>query len=87
MALVYIPAQLRKLADGTVQVEIDAATVGELVAELDRRFPGIQARLCDGEELRSSLRVSIDNSVNSRGLRAKVQPDSEVHFIPALGGG
>lgn len=87
MAVVFIPAPLRELTDGLTQLELDVATVSEAVAKLEQRFPGIRDRLCDGGELRSSLRVSVDSSVDSRGLRAKVRPDSEIHFVHAIGGG
>lgn len=87
MAMVFIPAALRELTGGTTQLELDVSTVAEAVAELERQYPGIRARLCEGDELRSSLRVSVDSSVDARGLRAKVKPDSEIHFVHAIGGG
>jgi len=87
MALVYIPAQLREMTGDVRQLELDVPTVGAAVDELESRFPGIRERLCADGELRHSLRVSVDNSVDSRGLRAKLKADSEVHFIPAIGGG
>ncbi len=87
MAIVFIPAQLRELTDGTAEINIAAATVREVVESLDKRFPGIKARLCIGDELSPSLQVSIDDTISSRGLSAKVSPNSEVHFLPAIGGG
>jgi molybdopterin synthase sulfur carrier subunit len=87
MPHVFIPAQLRQLTGGTVQTEVPGATVREVVAALDERFPGIQQRLCPGGELSPSLQVSIDSTMSNQGLRAKVGPDSEVHFLPAIGGG
>lgn len=87
MANVFIPAQLRSLTSGTEQVEVAAANIRDIVAALEERFPGVKQRLCRGDELSPSLQVSIDGVMNRRGMRAKVQPDSEVHFIPAIGGG
>jgi sulfur-carrier protein len=87
MPIVFIPAQLRSLTGGADQVEVEGRTVGEVVKALDARFPGIEARLCSAGELASSLQVSIDSTMSSQGLRAKVNTDSEVHFLPALGGG
>ena len=34
-----------------------------------------------------ALQLSIDHTMSSRGLRAKLAPQSEVHFLPVLGGG
>jgi len=87
VATVYIPAQLRSLTGGVDHVDVEATNVGRVVDALEREFPGIKARLCSGEELSPSLQVSVDGAMSTRGLAAKVQPDSEVHFIPAIGGG
>lgn len=87
MPTVFIPAQLRALAGGTGQVEVEGRTVREVVAALEARFPGIQERLCRDGELAPSLQVSIDSAMTTQGLRAPVGPASEVHFLPAFGGG
>ena len=87
MAQVYIPVQVRELTGGVAELEITGATVRELVAELERRFPGVEQRLCAGGELAPNLQVSIDDQLSRRGLDARVQPGSEVHFLPVFGGG
>lgn len=87
MPTVFIPWQLKELTGGTTKIEVEAATVAQAVAALEQRFPGIKARLCDGEQLSPSLQVSINDSISSRGMMAKVDPQSEIHFIPAIGGG
>lgn len=87
MPLVFIPAQLRTLSGGIGRLELDAANVREVVEALEARFPGIKERLCQGDELAPGLQLSIDHVMSSRGLRAKVSPGSEVHFLPAFGGG
>lgn len=87
MAKVFIPAQWRDLSGGVGDVELDGATLGEIIAALERRFPGIATRVCEGELIAAGLAVSIDGSVTSRGMRAPVKPGSEIHFLPAIGGG
>lgn len=87
MPTVFIPSQLRELTGGVESLDVEAANVRQIVAALEERFPGIGGRLCQGDGLAPSLQVSIDGVMSSRGLRAKVQPGSEVHFIPAIGGG
>jgi molybdopterin synthase sulfur carrier subunit len=87
VAIVFIPAQLQSLTNGIRSVEVSATTVREVVLALESRFPGIRERLCDGDELTASLQVSIDDTLSTRGMRAEVLPKSEVHFLPALGGG
>lgn len=49
--------------------------------------PGIARHLTDGEGLARGLAASIDGQLSSRGLWARVKPESEIHFLPAIGGG
>ena len=87
MVTVFIPAQLKELTSGVTSVEVEASNIRQVVERLEQLFPGIQQRLCDGDDLRSGLQVSIDSVMTSRGLIAKVQPVNEIHFVPAFGGG
>ncbi len=87
MPTVFIPSQLRELTSGLSTVEVDGVTVREIVQALDQRFPGCAERLCCGDDLNPALQVSINNAISTRGLNAKVSPDTEIHFIAALGGG
>lgn len=87
MAQVYIPAQMRDLTDGTAQVEVEGRNLREILRQLDARFPGLQARIAEGDAIVAGLQVSIDGALTSRGLIASVRPDSEIHFLPAIGGG
>lgn len=87
MSTVFIPAQLRELTGGVTELELSGATVRQLLTQLEDRFPGISARLCTGDALSPSLAVSIDGSISSKGLQAKVEGAREVHFLPAIGGG
>jgi len=87
MPRIFIPAQLRDLTSGQAEMEVAGTTVRELVETLDKRFPGMHNRLCTGGELSPTLQVSIDGTFSRRGLDARVQPTSEVHFLPVFGGG
>ncbi|MDA0282762.1 MAG: MoaD/ThiS family protein [Planctomycetota bacterium] len=87
MITVFIPPQFRDLASGAESIDIEAATVREAVARLDERFPGVAHRLCQNDELRPGLSVSVGGRVSGLGLLQKVSPGAEVHFLPAIGGG
>ncbi|MEX2120537.1 MAG: MoaD/ThiS family protein [Pirellulales bacterium] len=87
MATVHIPAQLRTLSGGAALVAVEGSTLGEVIAALDAAHPGLGQRLRKGDALAPGLAVSIDGSFTNRGLLAKVGPASEVHFLPAIGGG
>lgn len=87
MPRVYIPPALRSLTNGVDIVEVDGATVRQVIDRLDAKHPGMKARLCQGDELQPGLTVAVGSSVSSSGLWQKVGPDDEVHFLPAVGGG
>ena len=87
MATIFIPAQLRTLTAGIEQLEVDVHNVREVIDQLEQRFPGIRDRLCQQDQISPSLQISIDSVITSRGMIAKIQPNSEVHFIPAIAGG
>ena len=87
MPLVFIPPQLKTLTGGVTEVEFPAKTVREVINELESRFQGIRDRLCKGDELSPELQVSVDHQISSKGMRAKVEDATELHFLPALGGG
>jgi molybdopterin converting factor small subunit len=87
MVKVFIPPLLRETTGGLDQVDVSAATVRQVVAALDARFPGIGERLCAGDSLRPGLAVAVNGTVSSLGLLQKVPDGSEVHFLPGIGGG
>ena len=84
---VWIPALHRDLTDGVEVVKISAETIGELIANLDAQFPGLAARLTDNGRIRPYLSVAINGTITHRGLHQKLREPSEIHFVPALGGG
>ena len=87
MPQVFIPPLMRPLTGGRDVVVIDGQNVRELIEHLDLQDPGIRNRLIEGDQLRSGLAVAIGTKVSSRGLMSKTQPNDEVHFLPAIGGG
>ena len=87
MATVVIPSLLRKFTSGIERVDVPGRTMGELVRNLGNRFPGIADQLIEDGDIRASVAVSIDGEMATGGVLDTVGADSEVHFIPALGGG
>lgn len=87
MPLVFIPPPMRDLTGGDAEIAVAATTVLEAVDALDARYPGLKGRLVRGDALVPGLQVAIDHVMTTRGLRAKLRPENEVHFLPAIGGG
>ncbi len=84
---VWIPALHRDLTGGDEVVEVSGDSVGEVVASLEERYPGIEARLCDGDRIRPYISVAVNGEITHRGLRQRLREPSEIHFVPSLGGG
>ena len=87
MARVFIPFQLRKLAEGKSEVEVSANTLGELIDKLDEMFPGIKDKLVEEEKIKPGLSAVVGYVATRQGLIQKLEPDIEVHFVPAVSGG
>ena len=87
MALVWIPPLLRDLTGGRETIPVPGANVAQLIEALEQQFPGVRSRLCPDSVLRPGLAVIVDGQVGRLGLLETTGPDSEVHFLPAIGGG
>jgi molybdopterin synthase sulfur carrier subunit len=64
-------------------------TVRQVIDNLERAFPGLKAELYDEEEdvVMPGMAVVVDGETSQLGLLEQVREDSEIHFLPALGGG
>lgn len=87
MPRLFIPPLLRPYCEGQDEVIVEGTTVLEAVGSLEQQYPGVLDRLCPEGKLRSGMSVIVDQNVTPRGLGQKVSPESEIHFLPALGGG
>ena len=87
MPLVFIPPLLRALTDGTEELDVDGKNVRDVIENLEARFPGIRDRLCEEDDLKPGLVVAVDGDISPLGLLQKLSENSEVHFLPSVGGG
>jgi molybdopterin synthase sulfur carrier subunit len=90
MAQVRIPTPLRKYTGGAEAVQADGATVAAIVADLDKRHPGIRDRICDES---GAVRRFVNIFVNGEDIRflqnldTAVKAADEVSVVPAIAGG
>ena len=83
---VYIPTPLRSYTKQSV-VQADGATLAELFADLDRRYPGIRFRVIDEQDrIRVHLKIFINQRV-AENLAAALRPDDDVRIVAAISGG
>ena len=78
---------LQKMTGGDKKVDMDARNVRQVIDRLDELYPGIKNRLVEDGEILPNLAIAIDGDVAIMGMLEKVREDSEVHFVPAIGGG
>jgi molybdopterin synthase sulfur carrier subunit len=90
MASVRIPTPLRKLTNDLEVVSAAGANVGELIANLDKAFPGLRERICDEE---GNVRRFVNIFVSDEDIRflqelaTPVKDTDEVSIVPAIAGG
>jgi len=89
MPVVRIPTVLRSHTAGEARVEVDGATVREVLGGLVERFPGLSERLLDGGEVRGYVNVFVDDEDIRYlgGLDTAVAPGIELAIMPAVAGG
>lgn len=84
---VRIPTPLRSYTGQASTVEAAGATVGEVLGDLDRQFPGLRFRVVDEQgRLRQHMKVFVNEDV-VRDLATPLGPTDEVTLMQALSGG
>ena len=87
---IYIPTPFRHLVGNKASVQATGGNVRELLADLDRQFPGFNAQLVDTTgQLAPHINVYV-NQVEIHNLQGEATPvaaGDEVAVIPALAGG
>jgi len=89
-ASVRIPTPLRSATGGVSEVTVDASTVREMVADLERQHPGIRDRICEESgEIRRFVNVFVgDEDIRFlQGLDTQIPSGTQVSIIPAVAGG
>jgi sulfur-carrier protein len=87
MADIHLPATLPPLFLGLPRrVDVDAATVGDAIGDLEQRWPGLRDRLCEpGPALRAHINVFVDRQ--RADLDTPLDAGSRVDVIAAISGG
>ena len=80
------PVLIRLFPECPRQVALSASTVGDMVDQLDARWPGMRDRLCDS---RPSIRRHINVFVAGERatLETRLAPGAQVFVLTAISGG
>lgn len=84
---VVVPTQLRGYTGGAGEVLATGATLGDVLRDLDRQFPGFRFRVIDEQDrVRRHILLFIGQD-RCEDLGAPVAPGRDVMIVGALSGG
>ena len=87
---VRIPTPLRKHAGGNETVDIEGATVGDIIGALSTEFPSLAAQIVDDK---GKVRRFVNLFANDEDIRflddldTEVSDGDELSIVPAIAGG
>ena len=81
MIKVFLGSNLKDFTNGVEELELEVTSVKSLIAEMDRRYPGI------ADALESGFALAIDGEVIANPGYEKLAEVSEVRFISPMQGG
>jgi molybdopterin converting factor small subunit len=84
---VLLPTPLADYTAHRREVEAEGATLAELLADLDRRYPGIRFRMIDEQDaIRPHIKIFV-NREQACGIARALAPHDEILVVAALSGG
>ena len=86
MAIVRLRAPLSELAGGHRELELDGATVGEVLRALERQHPDVKGWILDEHGLiREHINVFVNRDYGREDTAVGAQ--DRLHVLPAISGG
>jgi len=84
---VVLPTPLASYTGNRREVEANGTTLSELLADLDRRYPGIRFRMIDEQDaIRPHIKFFV-NRAQAGSIAQPLTPGDEVLVVAALSGG
>lgn len=80
VATVHFSSGLARYTEGVESLTLDAPRVQELLVAVTARFPRLAGPL-------EVMAVAVDGEVHSHPDYLKLEPESEIHFVPQIAGG
>jgi sulfur-carrier protein len=84
---VVVPTQLRSYTAGKSEVTASGATVADVLADLDRQFPGFRFRVIDEQDRVRRHIILFVGGERTDDLSQSVPAGAELHIVGALSGG
>jgi len=84
---IHLSSHVRSYTGGRAEVEAEGRTLAEVMADLERRYPGLHFRVIDEQgRIRPHMNFFIGGAL-ARDLRDPVRPGETVHILGSLSGG
>lgn len=84
---VVLPSPLAAYTAGRREVDAEGATLADVLADLDRKYPGIRFRVIDEQDvIRAHIKIFVNREM-ARSLRLRLAPGDEILLVAALSGG
>lgn len=89
MATIKIPTPLRAYTGGNAVIDVEGATVGDIINDLTSKHPDLRQHIFEGDELRSFVNVFVgQEDIRFRdGLETPVDDGDQLRIIPSIAGG
>lgn len=87
MTRVIVPSQLRGYTAGRSDVEASGATLADVLADLDRQFPGFRFRVIDEQDRVRRHIIIFVGADREENLSATIPVGADVQIVGALSGG
>ena len=87
MTRVIVPTQLRGYTAGKGEVEANGATLGDVLADLDRQFPGFRFRVIDEQDRVRRHVIIFVGPEREEDLGKAIPAGADVQIVGALSGG
>jgi adenylyltransferase/sulfurtransferase len=87
---VYIPTPFRRMTGNRAEVQVDAASIAELLDNLDHQFPGVHDLIYNSQhEIPDHINIYVNNQEISvlNGDQTLLAEGDQVAIIPAIAGG
>ncbi len=84
---VHVPSPLRSYTKDCALVEAGGSTLGGVLLDLERQFPGIRFRMIDEQDrVRQHIKLFVDQELTV-DLEQALKGGEEIHVICAISGG
>ena len=84
---VFVASPLHSYTGGRGEVAGVGATLAEVLADLDARYPGIRFRVIDEQDrIRPHMKLFVGEEP-AESLAQPIRPGQDVHILQALSGG